>query len=37
MFLFRFVGAFLLRFAAWQLEPLLFQLPPRDTRSEPCR
>jgi hypothetical protein len=34
--LFRLVGSFLLRYAAWQLEPLLFQLPPRFTRAGPC-
>ncbi len=33
--LFRFAGAFLLRFAERQFWPLLFQLPPRITRSEP--
>ena len=32
--LFRFVGVSLLRFAAWQLVPWLFQLPPRFTRFE---
>jgi hypothetical protein len=34
--LFRFSGEFLLRFAERQLPALLFQLPPRFTRSEAC-
>jgi len=34
--LFRFDGSLLLRFDARQLVPLLFQLPPRITRAEPC-
>src|SRR5271166_2293288 len=33
--LFVLPGSFLLRFAAVQFTPLLFQLPPRMTRSEP--
>ena len=34
MFWFRLSGSFLLRFAARQFLPLLFQLPPRRTRAE---
>ena len=34
--LFRFDGSFLLRFADRQFLAVLFQLPPRFTRSEPA-
>ena len=34
--LFRLSGEFLLRFADRQFDALLFQLPPRFTRFEPC-
>ena len=36
MLLLLFVGLLLLRFAVRQLFALLFQLPPRFTRFEPC-
>ncbi len=35
LLLLRFVGVFLFRFAARQFLALLFQDPPRNTRSEP--
>jgi hypothetical protein len=34
--LLRFVGSFLLSFDDWQFLAVLFQLPPRFTRFEPC-
>ncbi|XZE55716.1 hypothetical protein SH139x_001740 [Planctomycetaceae bacterium SH139] len=35
LFVVRFVGVFLLRFADRQFDPVLFELPPRKPRFEP--